>query len=375
MQQPRPTSPVKKCDNTVSSSSSSSACGAKAGKARRRRKKKESTTAARADNTMKVERDESPAPLEDYMSSPARTVSMTSVSSSDSSVSQSSEQSWDSDNERSAVAADEDGGPSSAEKVLLETKVEPMAEQRQQAEAVSERQAVSPSVSRSGSPSIADMLLEPPTPPRRGGGAAAVAEEQEEEENDVMWDGADVCSDEKMQWKVTAISNAAQQHQQPVAKSEDKFMMVEKEASPRGGDQAGVGDRLPAMLPMYQISSQPWEIAPSTGVRFPVPMIGDKGQLFKHRGVNGTISGAAPLAPVSAPAPSSFGGALLSQSSMDLRDLGLGMDLLLGEYPGMGEMMPSLTREMSLARAVEALDKEDQGNGGMGDVATVFSPW
>lgn len=334
---------------------------------------------ARAVRRVKMERDESPAPSEDSMSSPARLVSMTSVSSSASSViSQSSEQSCESDNERSAMAAadDEEETPvnnTSPEKLVVETKSEAMVAEppRQQTGAVTERKMVSPSVSRSGSPSIADMLLEPPTPPRSpcdsvSSGAAV------EEEISTMWGGMGAYTDEKLQWKVTTtIPNAVQQQQQA--------MEVEQEAPLRGIQ--GAGESLPTVSPaLHQISSQPWEIAAiSTGLRFPVPVMVDKGQQLskQHRGPANAFVSVAPaaLTPVAAPAPSSFGGALLSQPSLDFRDVGLEMDVLVGEYQEMREMMPSLTREMSLARAVEALDNEGQGNGGMGDTITVFSPW
>lgn len=122
----------------------------------------------------------------------------------------------------------------------------------------------------------------------------------------------------------------------------------------------------PTSIPvLHQISSQPWEISNAAA---PPPVVGDGApafsQVFGHERTFASGTGSAaqanmlsspavPLAAVCVPSSSPFGGALPLQGSFS-EDIGLE----LSDCPSLRGMKPSLTREVSLVRAVEALGGE-----------------
>lgn len=130
----------------------------------------------------------------------------------------------------------------------------------------------------------------------------------------------------------------------------------------------------PTSIPvLHQISSQPWEISNAVA---PPPVVGDGApafsQVFGHEPafVSGTggatqtsvlSSPAVPLAAVCVPSSSPFGDAIPLQGSFS-EDV----SLELSDCPSLRGMKPSLTREVSLVRAVEALGGEHQTGHSMG---------
>lgn len=110
----------------------------------------------------------------------------------------------------------------------------------------------------------------------------------------------------------------------------------------------------------HEITSQPWEIS---SVCTPSPIVGEGALVLPSaRGFGAPTSNIMQTNPISAAtapsaaasgSPSPFAAALLQQGSLseDVKDFGLE----LYDCPSLGGMKPSLTREVSLARAVEAL--------------------
>lgn len=401
--------------------------------AKRGRKRKEPTVrrsepaAAVAAEQEQTTRDGSPAPSEASMPSPARTASVTSICSNETSslsvssshsVPSSSASCWDSDPpERNGHSDVEAVGEATARReyngntndcedmavqntVPTEIKVKTAAVVAAAAEAAAvnlqrhhqQKATVSPSVSRSGSPSLTDMLLEPPTPPRRQ--LLEGADGCDGEVNNVLDTSGETAGTirlsrgektSRLQQQITYVSGTAAPAVAGPAGGDVLHL-----AQHRVGGQSVAGATTAAAL--HQITSQPWELSDTASFArwMPIPVFADnstsRGHMFKqqqqqHGGAgaseSGVVTTSVPAAAAAAPAPSPFGGALLPQQGIDFRDLGgLGMDL--GECPAMmGDMVPSLTREMSLVRAVAALGNEQQVNGGdmVHDESVVLSPW
>lgn len=201
-----------------------------------------------------------------------------------------------------------------------------------------------------------------------------------ETESDSM--GADE-SDEMQAMNVTESSSlrdageavwlaGSMSQEEPLQRPEKQMTWVQPSLRSSRDDDA---EELAGTSVLHQISSQPWEIqlaAPST-------VVGDAMAVFgQARGFAGAAGGAAAggggsaihtgsgsaSAVSSATVPgtsSTFGAALLPHGgfSEDLRDFGVD----LGECPSLRGMKPSLTREVSLVRAVEALGGEHSTQG------------
>lgn len=119
---------------------------------------------------------------------------------------------------------------------------------------------------------------------------------------------------------------------------------------------------------LHQISSQPWEISPLAGAppATAVPPIPQHQHQQRAVGFAVTSDAATPatMPPVLSAPPSSapFGGALLTHSSFSEEFKDFSTITELEECPSWGGgMVPSLTRDVSLARAVEALGGESIG--------------
>lgn len=346
----------------------------------------------------KARHDESPTTSEESAASPAspaRTASINSMSSSsDSSTSLSSGQSSIEEGEQSDSDADVlhagDGDMLTAEpkEIVAET---PEPHETVQAKFTGVKTLVFSSMSRSASPTIAEMPLEPTS---HGAEMMAVSNSNDLPDPEgvhlrqtVTTPPLPPASDARPALQ----QRPKQQQQQPVLGSYNKMELTASwaqpiihlgAAEPHNGDDI-VGGRRPNVYCIpHAIESQPLEIAAQ---RAPVavdadkmpfvlkeePEVGFGCQKQQARAINVSLgSGQAP--PL---APSWFDGALFPQPTCFEESRAFGLDVELDECPGFRGMVPSLTREMSLARAVEALGGEQLVQGGTGDVSAVFCPY